>query len=292
MDRNKGILWVIGCILVIGILITSFTSSLVKRQEESLAAQSERYESSQDEEQPVMVEASGLDVRLYEAAGYGEESTQASGEEKENAKESVGTASRMEESEPEYIPSGNVAGDKQTEDEETGIATAQMAAGSQPVGEGKSRMAPTAQAAENSEADSASESAASEGSSEAGTENSRTAQEYKKHFAEIDSQMEALRNQAVSTYDMKTTLENEWKLWDSELNNIYGIIKGNLPEDQVEALVKDERAWIASRDAKAAESAGKYEGGTMESVEYLASMANSTRERVYYLVEQYENYLQ
>ena len=293
MDRNKGIIWVIGCILVCGILITSFTSNMVKKQEESLAAQAERYEALQEEEGPVTVDASGIDVRLYDASGYEQESPEKMAK---MADKETGTAAetpgvqKEEESQKaaEQEASAAEEGSMQSENENT--EETQTAMGALPEGTPKSRMASGPQMAEEDGASKGPGEELAEGAGAA--ESSQVAQDYKQHCAELDSQMEALRNQAVNTYDMKTALENEWKLWDSELNNIYGIIKGNLPQDQVEALVKEERAWIVSRDAKAVEDAGEYAGGTMEGVEYMASMAGSTRERVYYLVEQYEKYLQ
>lgn len=121
----------------------------------------------------------------------------------------------------------------------------------------------------------------------------KTAEDFRRRLEEIDSQIadQRSRNEASTTYDMWTLAENERKLWDSELNNIYTNIRSHIPEDQQEALVREERAWIVSRDAKAAEDAEKYAGGTLESVEYTASLAASTRDRAYELVETYGEYL-
>ena len=121
----------------------------------------------------------------------------------------------------------------------------------------------------------------------------KTAEDFRRRLEEVDQQIADQRaaNAAYTTYDMLNMAENERQLWDSELNHIYSTIKRHIPADREEALVKDERAWIARRDAKAAEDAGRYEGGTLESVEYTASLAASTRARAYELVELYGEYL-
>ena len=48
---------------------------------------------------------------------------------------------------------------------------------------------------------------------------------------------------------------------------------------------------IRERDTAAKQAAERYKGGTMENVEYTASLANSTRDRAYELLDLYESYL-
>ncbi len=80
----------------------------------------------------------------------------------------------------------------------------------------------------------------------------------------------------------------EYRLWDAELNQIYQAIMAVLPDEETDTLRGRERRWIRERDTAAKQAAERYKGGTMENVEYTASLANSTRDRAYELLDLYE----
>lgn len=313
MNRNKGIFSVILGILVCGILITSFTASLLKKQERDLASAPD----------PAYGIEEAAQARFY---GGGDLSQDGAGSQEETKakeaqlpeEEDPGEEAQMDlgpgEAETEENTSGRTAGSADSEAEESETETD---GGSQPqaVSSRMTDQAPAAAAfsleevpgtdAGQAESQSVEESIAADDEAGpgvmlsegvAGTEEGtgkKTAADFRRRLEEIDGQIEDQRSRsdAYTTYDMWAMAENERKLWDGELNNIYTTIKDHIPADQVEALVKDERAWIVERDAKAAADAGKYEGGTLESVEYTASLASSTRERAYKLVEIYGEYL-
>lgn len=113
---------------------------------------------------------------------------------------------------------------------------------------------------------------------------------YRTRLEELDVQIQKMRSTETesTTYSMKTAAENELKLWDSELNNIYNDLITCLDEEQTTKLVTEEREWMKARDAKAVEAAKKSAGGTLEGLEYTASLAASTRERAYELASVYE----
>lgn len=113
---------------------------------------------------------------------------------------------------------------------------------------------------------------------------------YRARLDELDLQIQKIRSTETeaTTYSMKTAAENELKLWDSELNNIYNDILTYLNEEQTQELVTEEREWMRQRDAKAVEAAKKSAGGTLEGLEYTASLAESTRQRAYELASVYE----
>ncbi|MDM5228364.1 DUF1311 domain-containing protein [Cytobacillus sp. NJ13] len=77
--------------------------------------------------------------------------------------------------------------------------------------------------------------------------------------------------------------------WDQILNEIYQVLEKQLSTTEMEKLRVEQRKWIAYRDDTAKEAAKKYEGGTMESLEYIASQTGTTKERSYDLVESYMN---
>ena len=90
---------------------------------------------------------------------------------------------------------------------------------------------------------------------------------------------------------MREAVAYEYRLWDAELNQIYQAIMAVLPDEETDTLRGLERRWIRERDTAAKQAAERYKGGTMENVEYTASLANSTRDRAYDLLDLYESYL-
>lgn len=95
--------------------------------------------------------------------------------------------------------------------------------------------------------------------------------------AETGTTMVELNEQAAERY----------KKWDLELNEIYGVLKKQLSTEQLNKLKEEQRNWIKHRDEVAKEASLKYKGGSMESLEYVATQANLTQERCYELVEKY-----
>lgn len=112
---------------------------------------------------------------------------------------------------------------------------------------------------------------------------------YEEHLAEIDSQIQKMRAEASdsSTYSMKNLAEKELQMWNLEMNSLYGTILKALGTDEAAELEKSQQAWLKSRDTKAEDTARKYSGGSLEGVEYTASLAESTRQRAYDLVDEY-----
>ncbi len=116
---------------------------------------------------------------------------------------------------------------------------------------------------------------------------------YRNRLEELDAQIQKSResqnvsNTAGGGPAAKNTASNELKLWDSELNTIYSRILKSLDEKQTQQLVAAERQWLKNRDAAAVNAAKNSAGGSLESVEYTASLAESTRARAYELVELY-----
>ena len=116
-----------------------------------------------------------------------------------------------------------------------------------------------------------------------------TYEDFQKKLEEADNIMEEMResNLSSNTDSLKMTAEYEYRLWDTELNRIYQAVIGLMSEKEAELLRTEERQWIRDRDRNAKQAAGKFKGGTMESLEYTASLANSTRERAYEILEEY-----
>ncbi|MBV6682416.1 DUF1311 domain-containing protein [Bacillus sp. JRC01] len=90
-----------------------------------------------------------------------------------------------------------------------------------------------------------------------------------------------------STYELKYFEDRRFEAWDAHLNEVYSVLKANLPADQFDQLKEEQRLWIKSRDASAKEASEQFKGGTHEQVEYTATLANLTEARCYDLVRTY-----
>lgn len=75
--------------------------------------------------------------------------------------------------------------------------------------------------------------------------------------------------------------------WDGALNEIYAELKKQLSSDDMSKLRAEQRDWLKSRDEKAAQAASEYKGGSMETLEYVSTQAQLTKDRSYELVELY-----
>lgn len=124
-------------------------------------------------------------------------------------------------------------------------------------------------------------------------EETLTREDYQKRLEEIDALIADMKQSELmsNTDSISNVADYEYKLWDSELNRIYqALIKAMSPEE-AEALKAEERSWLRTRDQAADQAASKYKGGTMERLEYAASLAASTRTRAYELLEEYGSHL-
>ncbi|WP_225228732.1 lysozyme inhibitor LprI family protein [Bacillus sp. PS06] len=121
------------------------------------------------------------------------------------------------------------------------------------------------------------------------TETASLKDEYLKKLNETKEEMDELRANPTdsSTYAMKNAEGQAFDVWDGLLNEIYGVLKEQLPAEEMEQLRIEQREWIERRDQAAKEASLKYEGGTMEHLEYTVVLNNFTEERCFELVEGY-----
>ena len=127
------------------------------------------------------------------------------------------------------------------------------------------------------------------------TDGSGNSSYYRNRLAELENRIQKNREAQTASNNSnsaKTLADSELKLWDNELNLIYNAVKDDLDDGEAADLVEEERAWIRERDRKAIDAAKASAGGSLESVEYTASLADSTRERAYELLDRYEDRIQ
>lgn len=114
-------------------------------------------------------------------------------------------------------------------------------------------------------------------------------QEYITKLNNIEMELKVLEKKESSgtTADMRAAAGEKYKRWDSALNEIYNVLKTQLSSNDMKKLQSEELQWISDRDAKAKKASLEMKGGTMEPVIYTASLAETTKNRCYELVEKY-----
>ncbi|WP_294403729.1 lysozyme inhibitor LprI family protein [uncultured Clostridium sp.] len=90
-----------------------------------------------------------------------------------------------------------------------------------------------------------------------------------------------------SNADMKAVAAEEYRRWDDVLNEIYSELKGQLSYTEMNSLEKEELQWIKYKENEADRCASAFRGGTAEGLAYTSKLAELTKERCYYLVNNY-----
>lgn len=117
---------------------------------------------------------------------------------------------------------------------------------------------------------------------------SATKQEYLEKLDAVDAGLGDLQSlREGSTASMIEAADEEYKRWDEALNQIYGELKEQLSESDMAKLKQEQLEWISTRDETAKEASLKFEGGTMQPLEYSSVLASVTKDRCYELVNSY-----
>ncbi|MYL65127.1 DUF1311 domain-containing protein [Bacillus hwajinpoensis] len=128
-----------------------------------------------------------------------------------------------------------------------------------------------------------------ENSDQRNVENQESQKE--EYLKKLNSMYESDRNVEVkeTMVEMEEQEAERYQNWDKMLNEIYGVLQAQLPSDEMDQLREEQRNWVEHRDEAAKKASLKYEGGTTESLEYVATQASLTRERCFALVAKYMN---
>lgn len=102
---------------------------------------------------------------------------------------------------------------------------------------------------------------------------------------ERDREVEEKQKEAVTQMEMNETAREWYQLWDDTLNVVWELLETNLSETEMEALRKEEREWIAFKEAQVQEAGLESEGGSIQPLLEFARAAELTKERVYELAE-------
>lgn len=286
MNKNRGIWFVIGGILILGLLVTFSISHFVKDKEyiseppkSALSSGTELSEAAED---------SGLAPRSFSAdsAQNRTAGNSSAGPEAKNRRMAVPDTSDEEAAPSLNSPETDMAAygvlseteAGSTEREESSVPEAETKAlfkGAQeptPQETVLSPIAPDKKTVLRQE--------------ETDTEGAGS---YRERLDALDEQIEKMWKESgdSNTYSMKAMADKELKLWGRSLSEVYEGICDGLDEEAKAELEESQKSWMKDRDAKAEEDAKKYSGGTLEELEYTMSQAASTKFRAYELIEEY-----
>lgn len=105
---------------------------------------------------------------------------------------------------------------------------------------------------------------------------------------EVEKEIEKMQEEAVTQTEMNETAKEMYQLWDDTLNAVWRLLEENLNEDDMEVLRKEERAWIASKDAEVQAVGLENGGGSLQPLLEAMKAAELTKTRVYELAEYVE----
>ncbi|WP_320936199.1 lysozyme inhibitor LprI family protein [Enterocloster lavalensis] len=325
--KNKRIWLVIVCILVVGVLVTRYTSSVVNREEPSQEMAAGGAEMRMTEVEAEAAPAAG--------AGAAPESTAGSPSPAVQEKHSVpdAPATQVEES----GQTGALADEASAEAAPAMVAETQAAGTA--VGPGARAAADPAAAAATGSAGAGAAAAtgaapgpgaaagASSGTgASTGTGNGPGAgpgaaastttsmpasplegvggraenttlvpdTDYRQRLVDLDNQIQKLREEDKdsSAYSLKASAESELKLWEGEMNTVYNALLDKLNEEDAATLAAEQQEWMKSREARAVENNAKNNAGSLEGVGVTTSLTALTRDRAYELVDRYEELMQ
>lgn len=260
--KDKRIWLVILGILVIGIMVTGYTRSVVKKQADSAAFEGE-----------ISTEAS---LGPFKERTEEEDQKEESGAVQERSR-LAGRETEPEETKTELFMSPGLMQEQAQADtavpetEQKEEEAGEPAAISEPVpAMARSAVPESGREATDSQADSLCEGGL-----------------YKQRLNDLDAQIQKMQEQErdPNVYSIKTSAETEVKMWDRELNAVYNALLGILPQEEAEELAKEQKEWLINRETAAGQS-GKTEGAG--SISYAASLVDLTRNRAYELADRYE----
>lgn len=105
---------------------------------------------------------------------------------------------------------------------------------------------------------------------------------------EQEKEVKKKQEEAATQLEMNETAEEMYQLWDDTLNVVWKLLESDLNESDMEILRKEEKEWIASRDAEVQAAGLENEGGSLQPLQEAMKAAELTKARVYELAEYVE----
>ena len=106
-------------------------------------------------------------------------------------------------------------------------------------------------------------------------------EKYNKLAEELSTLERSYSNSSTET-EKKELANKKYLKWDEFLNEIWTTLKSNMESSEFEALTQVQISWITEK-----ESIAKNKGGSLDSLEGLKSLSESTKSRCYTLINNY-----
>ena len=102
---------------------------------------------------------------------------------------------------------------------------------------------------------------------------------------EQEKEIEKKQKEADTQMEMNITAAEMYQMWDDTLNIVWKLLEADLSEADMEALRKEEREWIAYKDAEVQAAGEESGGGSIRPSLEAATAAELTKARVYELAK-------
>lgn len=112
---------------------------------------------------------------------------------------------------------------------------------------------------------------------------------YLNELNEINEKANVLINGNINDtqYQINQSSVQVYNLWNNQLNKIYSSLKTTLTSEEMLKLQKEEINWIIYKEKIIKKDSVNYEGGSVYDSALNIKLANLTKERCYYLVNNY-----
>lgn len=119
------------------------------------------------------------------------------------------------------------------------------------------------------------------------------ADDFRERFQTAEATADGFWNNAAfdNSNAAQTAAEQEYVLWDYELNLIYSTIRERMSQKEADELKALELEWMKERDIYANKAAVGNNSVSVKGPDYLKKMTERTKERCYWLLNQYETVL-
>lgn len=112
-------------------------------------------------------------------------------------------------------------------------------------------------------------------------------QEYTKRYKKLNKKCKKKFPTDLPQVQLNMNAEEEYRLWDDELNYVYNDIMPKLSDDQKKQLTASELKWIKKKEKQAKQDASINEGGSIYPLVYYNSLTRSTKKRIRWLIKNY-----
>lgn len=106
--------------------------------------------------------------------------------------------------------------------------------------------------------------------------------------SELTSSQEYINAQSGDTNDMYIYNNKQYNKWDAELNEIYNLLKKQLPADEMKKLNIEESQWITQKENNAKKfQQNQNLGNQLRNAASMSYLSNTTQSRCYELIYRY-----